>query len=304
MTTKPLSNPVVAASSKLQICCVFGKNQSNALAVSIGSILPTERYHLAIVSSLDELSSLLSNKDTVQDCLVLWYERREMIQRLTELEIFLPIVLLLPDDSLLRPSEQNLHTDPEGGFDITSVIVPLALERLEKLPETIDQAITSFLAISPQVRSFTLPDMAHPPIAMSLVLQQKRLSEKLNERLGYLGVYYKRDPRQFLRHMSTDDKLAYLDHLKHIYRAIVLEYFQDHTESLNQKIDEFVNLAFFADVSVSQVLEIHMVLMDEFSQQLKIEGRNDDILLDYRITLIDIIAHLCEMYRRSIPRES
>jgi circadian clock protein KaiA len=25
--------------------------------------------------------------------------------------------------------------------------------------------------------------------------------------------------------------------------------------------------------------------------------------LDYRLTLIDTIAHLCEMYRRSIPRE-
>ncbi len=42
--------------------------------------------------------------------------------------------------------------------------------------------------------------------------------------------------------------------------------------------------------------------MDEFAKQLRLEGRNDEILLDYRITLIDIIAHLCELYRRSIPR--
>jgi circadian clock protein KaiA len=47
-----------------------------------------------------------------------------------------------------------------------------------------------------------------------------------------------------------------------------------------------------------------MELMDEFSKQLKLEGRNDDILQDYRLTLIDAIAHLCEMYRRSVPRES
>ena len=46
-----------------------------------------------------------------------------------------------------------------------------------------------------------------------------------------------------------------------------------------------------------------MELMDEFAQQLKLEGRNEDILLDYRLALIDIVAHLCEMYRRSIPRE-
>jgi circadian clock protein KaiA len=27
-------------------------------------------------------------------------------------------------------------------------------------------------------------------------------------------------------------------------------------------------------------------------------------LLDYRIALIDVIAHLCEMYRRSVTREA
>jgi circadian clock protein KaiA len=54
---------------------------------------------------------------------------------------------------------------------------------------------------------------------------------------------------------------------------------------------------------VSQILEIHMELMDEFSQQLKLEGRSEEILLDYRLALIDILAHLGEMYRRSIPRE-
>lgn len=56
-------------------------------------------------------------------------------------------------------------------------------------------------------------------------------------------------------------------------------------------------------MSASQILEIHMELMDEFSQQLKLEGRSEDILQDYRLALIDILAHLGEMYRRSIPRE-
>ncbi|MEL6385136.1 MAG: hypothetical protein AAFQ89_22260 [Cyanobacteria bacterium J06626_18] len=68
-------------------------------------------------------------------------------------------------------------------------------------------------------------------------------------------------------------------------------------------MDDFVNLTFFADISVSKIVEIHMELMDDFSKQLHIEGRSEDILLDYRLTLIDVIAHLCEMYRRSIPRE-
>ncbi|HEY9302275.1 MAG TPA: circadian clock protein KaiA, partial [Phormidium sp.] len=52
------------------------------------------------------------------------------------------------------------------------------------------------------------------------------------------------------------------------------------------------------------IVEIHMELMDEISKQLKIEGRGDEILQDYRLTLIDVIAHLCEMYRRSLPKDS
>ena len=63
-------------------------------------------------------------------------------------------------------------------------------------------------------------------------------------------------------------------------------------------------MAFFADLPVSQVVEIHMDVMDEFANQLKLEGRSEDIVLDYRLTLIDTLAHLCEMYRRSIPKES
>jgi len=46
-----------------------------------------------------------------------------------------------------------------------------------------------------------------------------------------------------------------------------------------------------------------MDLMETFAKQLKLESRSEEILLDYRLTLIDVIAHLCEMYRRSIPRE-
>ncbi|MBC7970568.1 MAG: circadian clock protein KaiA, partial [Verrucomicrobia bacterium] len=136
-----------------------------------------------------------------------------------------------------------------------------------------------------------------------LMLQQRRLSEKLKERLGYLSVYYKRNPRNFFRYMSLEQRQETLELLSNEYREIVLHYFGED-DTLNQRIDEFVNAAFFADIATSQVVEIHMDLMDEFAKQLKLEGRSDDILLDYRLTLIDTIAHLCEMYRRSVPREA
>jgi len=84
--------------------------------------------------------------------------------------------------------------------------------------------------------------------------------------------------------------------------VLVLSYFKDDGH-LNDRIDSLVNTAFFADISVSKVVEMHMDLMETFAKQLKLEGRSEEILLDYRLTLIDVIAHLCEMYRRSIPRE-
>jgi circadian clock protein KaiA len=133
--------------------------------------------------------------------------------------------------------------------------------------------------------------------------QQLRLAQKLKERLGYLGVYYKRNPQNFLRHMAQAQREELLRQLKADYREIILGYFLDGA-NLNEKIDNFINTTFFADVPVYQIVEIHMELMDEFSKQLKLEGRSDEILLDYRLTLIDTISHLCEMYRRSIPRES
>ncbi len=132
--------------------------------------------------------------------------------------------------------------------------------------------------------------------------QQHRLADKLRERLGYVGVYYKRDPNCFLKRLPEPERQEYYRKLRSTYHEIILHYFRPKSE-LNQRIDEFVNLAFFADVSVSQVLEIHMELMDAFAKQLKLEGRSDEVLLDYRIALIDVIAHLCELYRRSIPRE-
>jgi hypothetical protein len=92
-----------------------------------------------------------------------------------------------------------------------------------------------------------------------------------------------------------------MQRLRGLYQAIVLEYFQS-PETANARIDELVALAFFADIGAAQLLELHMNLMEDFAKQLKLEGRSEEILLDYRLTLIDVMAHLSEMYRRSIPK--
>ena len=47
-----------------------------------------------------------------------------------------------------------------------------------------------------------------------------------------------------------------------------------------------------------------MKQIDGWSKQLALEGHKSEFLQDYRLALLDVMAHLCEMYRRSIPPES
>ena len=269
------------------------------------------------VSTLDFLAWVIDNRQKV-DCLLLQDgpEVNTLFQRLQDLDILLP-TLLIDDEwenstqteaEKLGSPEPTLADENSGAAKVSTLfyhgaVLRLTTARLDQLEHYVHQAIDQFLKLpvsrdeaDAQLRG----DEATPHLLLSL--QQQRLAEKLKERLGYLGVYYKRNPQNFLRNMTQAERQELLEKLRTDYRIIVLKYFSKDS-NLNQKIDDYVNVAFFADISVSQLVEIHMDLMDEFSKQLQLEGRSEDILLDYRLTLIDVIAHLCEMYRRSIPRE-
>jgi circadian clock protein KaiA len=237
------------------------------------------------------------------DCFVLRAgdELHSLITWLYGSAILLPTVIL--SNAAADPSLEGAGLN---SFHYHTAEVNLSLSALDDLGAAIEQAIAQFIRLSPTswAKSERIPKPQNIPSPQDLLLpQQRRLSEKLKERLGYLGVYYKRDPQNFFRYLSPDRKQELLDLLKTKYRDIVLLYFTDDG-TLNQRIDDFVNTAFFTDVSAAQIVEIHMELIDEFSKQLKLEGRSEEILLDYRLTLIDTIAHLCEMYRRSVPREA
>ena len=104
-----------------------------------------------------------------------------------------------------------------------------------------------------------------------------------------------------LSQMTTGEQRAVLEQLKLQYRVILINYFTQE-ETLQDLIDKFINALFCANIPVPQIIEMHMELIDEFSKQLKLEGRSDEALLDYRLTLIDILAHLCEAYRGSLPK--
>jgi circadian clock protein KaiA len=221
-----------------------------------------------------------------------------------------PSLVAVPTSSSISVTTDDEARQPDLSFLYHTAEVRAIPTQLNRLYDHLEQAIAQFLGLSPACRLPLPPEsLAIPPeLALQnlqnfLMLQQHRLKDKLKERLGYLGVYYKRNPKNFLRHLPPSQKQELLSRLRAEYQEIVLNYFNDDG-NLNRQIDDFVNTAFFTDLPVAQVVEIHMQLMDEFSKQLKMEGRSEDILLDYRLTLIDTIAHLCEMYRRSIPRES
>lgn len=304
-------------SAQLTICTFV---HSESLALALSQLLSSDRYTLYATNSESEFFDLLEQNKQYLDCLVLQEDASLLgtIDRLYKQGMLLPVVIFLqeaeqPTDSAQSNNLQDTTTQKtENAFVANAhhlfhaAEVRLVTTQLDGIGDSIDKAIAQFLSLS-SASSLPAPvatvDPATEQTTRSILIQQQhRLSEKLKERLGYLGVYYKRNPQLFLRHLSQQERAKFLESLKLEYRQIVLMYFSPDS-NLNQKIDNFVDRAFFADISVSKIVEIHMELMEEFSKQLKLEGRSEEILLDYRLTLIDVIAHLGEMYRRSIPRE-
>lgn len=290
------------------------------IAQSLTRLLNDERYSLIQLNTSKELRNFVEQNKEQIDCLIILNDSccLPVVNEFYEQGILLPVIIIEPDDlspALCSVQEQTEPTSPENTLDESpthlyhSGEVRLRLRQLGNISSLINRAITQFLHLGPSCplserpRDQTLPEQLKDRQNFFLLLQQRRLAEKLKERLGYLGVYYNRNSKYFYRHLPQAERQEVRKQLSQEYRQIILHYFSNEKE-VNQEIDQFVNRAFFADISVSQILEIHMELMDEFSQQLKLEGRNEEIVLDYRLTLIDIIAHLCEMYRRSIPREN
>ena len=278
----------------------------------LSQYLSAERYTLRYFTSQAEFLSNVEQVTPELDCLVFYSDRQllPVVNHLYDRGLILPIVIIHRLNSNYLPSNETIPaTDlPSRSHIYQPSEVILAVTEMSDIGVAIDKAIAKFLSLTPIMlasedsQPTKIEININIPEPNFLLQQQSRLAQKLNERLGYLAVYYKRNPSQFFRHLDRQQKQELLDRLKFQYREIVLEYFADSSQ-LNIKIDEFVSATFFRDLAVSEIVKIHMELMEQFSDQLKLEGRSEEILLDYRLTLIDIIAHLCEMYRRSIPRE-
>ncbi|MEN9208387.1 MAG: hypothetical protein Q6L50_01195 [Gloeomargarita sp. GMQP_bins_120] len=108
-----------------------------------------------------------------------------------------------------------------------------------------------------------------------------------------------RNPQQFWGRLSQDQRQYWLDRLRSLYHQIILLYFRDGPH-LAECIAEFTHLAYVLNLPVAEIVGIHVQFMDEITKQLKLEGRSEELVLDYRLTLIDVIAHLCERYRQAM----
>ena len=185
-----------------------------------------------------------------------------------------------------------------GQTEFHQAEVHLPPDQLEQLSYSLDAAISRVLQRGQGAG-------AGPPLGQAKpeTLEGWKLANRLKGRLGFVGVFYKRDPSRFLRNLPELEREELFHSLERTYRDLLLSYFRDPAAA-NQALESFVNTAFFSDLPITKTVEIHVNLIDAFSQRLKLEGHKNDFLQDYRLALLDVMAHLCEMYRRSIPPDA
>ncbi|MEH2266318.1 KaiA family protein [Nostoc sp.] len=129
----------------------------------------------------------------------------------------------------------------------------------------------------------------------------KNISSAYTGQNVYVFASQMQKSQQHFQEMTPPERQGLLRQLKSDYTLILINYFTTD-KTLKEKIDKFINTIFYANIPVPQIIEIHMEIIEDFSIQLRIEGRSNETLLDYRLTLIDILAHLCEVYRSSSSR--
>ena len=254
--------------------------QSPTLQSACAFWLKSRRFALvALEGDGDPLAQLRAQREGVDAVLLeqgAWPS--DLYQQLRKEELLFPAVVI---------------GEVTGKIEYHDAEVHLPADQLEQLPYSLDAAISRFLRRG-QARVEGLMGSDNEKE------ERWKLANRLKDRLGYLGVYYKRDPERFFRNLAEAEREELLRSLSRTYRDLLVSYFRDPATA-NQALESFVNTAFFADLPITTTVEIHMNLIDDFWKQLKLEGHKIEFLQDYRLALLDVMAHLCEMYRRSVP---
>jgi circadian clock protein KaiA len=254
------------------------------LAAACGQGLNGSRYRLvSIEAEFDPVDALDRRREDFDAVLVQQGAvGPETYRSLIERGLLLPAVVI---------------GEATGRIEYHDCEVRLTPDQLEQLSYCLDAAISRFLRRGLlSTGTAAAGSGADPP-------QRWQLANRLKGRLGYLGVYYKRDPSRFLRNLAPTEREELLRSLSRTYRDLLTSYFRDPAAA-NQALESFVNTAFFGDLPITSTVEIHMTMIEDLWKQLRLEGHKSDFLQDYRLALLDVMAHLCEMYRRSIPPDA
>jgi circadian clock protein KaiA len=265
-------------------------------ALTIASLLPDPRVERVCRTWLKGGRYRLEDLGSLPDPIRELQDRRELFDVVLLQQGVHPPALYegLRQQGLLLPAV--VIGEVSGRVEYHDAEVHLPQDQLEQIAYSVDAAVSRFLR-----RGLPSPAGAQGDGAAAVDTPEGwRLPNRLKGRLGYLGVFYKRDPSLFLRNLPQEEREELLRSLKRSYRDVLISYFRDPAAA-NQAIESFVHSAFFSDLPINKVVEIHVDLIDAFWKQLKLEGHKNDFLQDYRLALLDVMAHLCEMYRRSVP---
>lgn len=254
---------------------IYACLQSESLTHAVKQSLSNEHYVLTQCPSVTELLDLANSSPSPYDCLIVQDDQDILnaVKQLSERGLLYAVVIL--------------QADGNRAFDYPAVA--LELTNVSQISDAIGQAIAHFIS---------LPATAIAESSQNSFRQQQRLAEKLKP---VKSLDTRTDEREVFHQLAPAKKQAFLQQLKVDYRQIILQYFVAN-KNIKQKIDEFIDTAFSSKIPIPHIIEIHMDIIEEFSKKLKVEGRNDDVLLDYRLTLIEILAHLCELYRCSMSK--
>ena len=264
-------------------------------ALTIASLLPDPRVERACRSWLKGGRYQLEDLGSLADPI------RELQQRRESFDVVLLQQGVHPPEVYEELRQQGLLMpavvigEVSGRVEYHEAEVHLPQDQLEQIAYSVDAAVSRFLR-----RGMPSAPAGAGDAAGAETPERWRLPNRLKGRLGYLGVFYKRDRSLFLRNLPQEEREELLRSLKRSYRDVLIGYFRDPAAA-NQAIESFVHSAFFCDLPINKVVEIHVDLIDTFWKQLKLEGHKNDFLQDYRLALLDVMAHLCEMYRRSVP---
>jgi len=231
-------------------------------ALTIASLLPDPRVERACRSWLKggryQLEDLGSLADPIQEL----QQRRELFDVvLLQQGVHPPEVYdSLRQQGLLLPAV--VIGEVSGRVEYHEAEVHLPQDQLEQIAYSVDAAVSRFLR-----QGMPAAPAAGGEAAGAGTPERWRLPNRLKGRLGYLGVFYKRDPSLFLRNLPQEEREELLRSLKRSYRDVLIGYFRDPAAA-NQAIESFVHSAFFSDLPINMVVEIHVDMIDVFWKQL------------------------------------